>query len=289
MEPKGYSTTCQQVQERFLELLDGDLEGAIRERLEAHLMGCQGCAKHWESYVATVRALGSLEQLAVPERVLERIRARIHRRSAVPRLAAWARMAPWRVPVPALAALVIFSVAAGLWQWGPWVPKEPTGSGSASLSQPELTARVQPLEVGGGPFFNNEGLLSPVRALDPDLDWPLKGRIMVQDEMVLDLTGSEEIFQRIEAILRESRGKMFLMGVRHRGSGQVIRSRILLEVPLESYEQVVQQIESLAPVHRVFLERDALPPRPDRLRISVVGTDAFENREAFPLQNVRAD
>jgi hypothetical protein len=288
MQPTAGNSECQEVQQRFLDLLDGSLEESIRQGLKAHIQGCATCAKHWESYGATVRALGSLEQVEVPGRILERIRARIQRGSRLQRLAAWARMTPWRVPVPAMATVAFLLVLGGLWQWRPWDQGQQTPPQTASVAGSEMRSQVHPLDLTVGPSFQ-EGILSPVRALDPDLDWPVRGRVMIQDEMVLDLTGSEEVFQRIEAILRESRGKMFLMGVRHRDSGQVIRSRILLEVPMESYAQVIQQIESIAPVQRVFLEREALPPRPDRLRISVVATDSLSSEETPQLQRVRSD
>lgn len=289
MEPKAHRTACQEVQDRFPELLDGDVDGQTRQDLEAHLKGCHRCMAHWASYVATVEALGSLEELAVPPGVLEGIRNRLHRRSLAGRLAAWAAGAPWRLPVPAVAALGLFFLAAGLWQWRPWAPGGGTEpSRLTSSSTMELSSQVQPVDPLGG-FPINGGFLSPVRALDPDLDWPVRGKVMIQDEMMLELTGSEEIFQRIEEILRESKGKMFLMGLRNRISGQVVRSQVLLEVPLESYGQVIRRIESLAPVQRVFLERDALPPRPDRLRITVVATDSFQmGHTAFPLQRVEA-
>lgn len=289
MEPKAGKTVCQEVRDRFLELLDGNLAGEDRQMLEAHLSGCAGCAHHWESYRATVKALGSLEQLEVPECVLEGIRTRMQRGSALRRLLGWLRIHPWRIPVPAMAALGVLLLMGGLGQWKPWESRQQGVPQIASLQEPGITIQPHQLQQTASPYAL-ENLLSPVRALDPDLDWPLRGKVMVQDEMVLDLTGSEEVFQRIEAILRESRGRMFLMGIRHKDSGQVVRSRILLEIPMEGYAGVIQQIESIAPVQRIFLERDALPPRPDRLRITVVATDLGLSQEALsPLKSVRAD
>jgi len=74
------------------------------------------------------------------------------------------------------------------------------------------------------------------------MERPPTSRATLVDDMVLDLTGSEEIFNRIQEILRDFHGKMFLMGIRHRGSGDVIRSRVLIQVPMQKYDQVVQQI-----------------------------------------------
>lgn len=288
MEPIAGATVCQEVREKFLDLLDGSLAGEDLQALKTHLGSCSSCAAHWESYQRTVMALHSLERLDVPQAVLERIRARIYRKSVFQRLLGWLTIHPWRVPVPAVAALGVLFVLGGLGYWRPWDNRQQEPYQIASIQEPAATVHPYEMQPDSTPYFL-ENLLSPVKAMDPDLEWPVRGKVMIQDEMVLDLTGSEEVFQRIEAILRESKGKMFLMGVRHKGSGQVIRSRILLEVPMESYTWVIQQIESIAPVQRVFLERNSLPPRPDRLRISVVATDMGIQGRTPSIQNVRAE
>lgn len=290
MEPRAGASGCQEVRNKFLDLLDGNLAGEDLQSIQGHLKVCSTCAGHWESYRATVRTLNSLEILEVPEGVLEGVRARIHRGSISRRLLGWLRPYPWRVPVPAMVALGVVLLLGGLGQWRPWEHGQQDPSQMASLQQSEPGAALHQHQVqpAWGTFLQ-DNLLTPVKAAEPDLDWPVRGKVMIQDEMVLDLSGSEEVFQRIEAILKESRGKMFLMGVRHKDSGQVIRSRVLLEIPMESYARVIQQIESIAPVHRVFLERDALPSRPDRLRISVVATDAGISAQMPSIQNVRTE
>ncbi|MGC9574720.1 MAG: anti-sigma factor family protein [Desulfobacterota bacterium U4-17] len=285
MEPKAGRSACQEVREKFLDLLDENLTGEGRKEVERHLQACRDCAWHWESYCSTVQALNSLETLDVPERVFESIRARIQKGSTLRRVLGWLRVHPWRVPVPVMATLGVVLLLGGLGQWRPWDNRPQQYSPTASLKEPGVELQAHQIQPVGSSYLQ-ENFLSPVRALDLDSDWPLAGKVMIQDEMVLDLTGSEEVFQRIESILRESRGKMFLMGVRHRDSGQVIRSRILLEIPMESYSRVIQQIESLAPVQRVFLEREALPLRPDRLRISIVAKDMGTPPEASSIQTV---
>lgn len=288
MEPKAGANGCQEYTDKFLDLLDGNLAGGDLRSLENHLKTCRSCAKNWELYRATVATLNSLEKLQAPQTVLEGVRARIQRKSAFQRLLGWLTVHPWRVPAPAVAALGVLLLLGGLGQWRPWETRQQEPSRTASLQDSGVAIHEHQVQQAWRPYAQ-DNLLSPVKAVDPDLDWPLRGKVMIQDEMVLDLTGSEEVFQRIEGILRESRGKMFLMGVRHKASGQVVRSRILLEIPMESYSRVVQQIESIAPVQRVFLERDALPLRPDRLRISVVAVDMGISAEPPSIENVRAD
>lgn len=49
--------SCGQVLDRLSDYLDGDLAFATREAVEAHLRGCDGCARFGGELRATVRAL----------------------------------------------------------------------------------------------------------------------------------------------------------------------------------------------------------------------------------------
>jgi anti-sigma factor RsiW len=42
---------------RLSDYLDGDLPGGERDQVEAHLRGCEGCARFGGEFAATVRAL----------------------------------------------------------------------------------------------------------------------------------------------------------------------------------------------------------------------------------------
>jgi hypothetical protein len=131
-----------------------------------------------------------------------------------------------------------------------------------------------------------EELLSPVRALEAEWERPLTSRATLQDDLVMDLKGSEEVFGEMESILKEAHGRMFLMGIRHRESGQVIRSRVLIQVPMERYDDVIRQIESLGSVQRLFLDRDAVPLPPDRLRVRVLAVDSPPGSTPVQLREV---
>jgi anti-sigma factor RsiW len=48
---------CGEVLERLSDYLDRELAPGDRERLEAHLRGCDGCARFGGEFGATVRAL----------------------------------------------------------------------------------------------------------------------------------------------------------------------------------------------------------------------------------------
>jgi anti-sigma factor RsiW len=49
--------SCSQVLERLSDYLDGDLAEGPRAALEAHVKGCDGCARFGGEMVGTVRAL----------------------------------------------------------------------------------------------------------------------------------------------------------------------------------------------------------------------------------------
>lgn len=268
---------CVSIQERFLDLMDGQITPREREELEAHIGTCQECGRHWREYEMAVASLRSLGELQVPPAVLEGIRRRLQGRGLIHRLRDWIVVSPWRVPRPALAALAVLMMTLGLWRMEPWKSsKAPEG--------PEMASRTVPVESRqvslGGPAvqWGLPGQIEGVSlGLDLESEWPIKGRALIRDDMVLEVTATEEVFQRIEGILSESKGRMFLIGLRHLNSGEILRSRILLEVPLASYERVANQIEALGPVSRVFMERESVPTRPDRLRITLVATDALDH------------
>jgi hypothetical protein len=295
MSEKKTNRSCEEAQEHFVGWMDEDLSPQFRAALEEHLGECPHCAIQWEGYRATVALLRSLEPVSVSGRVLEGVRTRLHRPSIAERLLAWLVPVPRRVPAPVLATVAALLVMVGVWQWGPWMSPGPAPSSSPLTAVQKAFAprEVVTASEGSLPFHRilpgAEELWSPVRALESDLDRPLTRRAMLQDDMVLDLTGSEEVFQQMEGMLREVHGKMFIMGVRHRGTGEVIRSRVLVQVPFNSYEYVVHHIESLGQVQRLFLDREAIPLPPDRLRIRVVAVDSGLGHSVPPLQAVSWD
>jgi anti-sigma factor RsiW len=47
--------TCDAAQELFSELIDGELSDDVRARVEAHVAGCEGCARELRALRRTVR------------------------------------------------------------------------------------------------------------------------------------------------------------------------------------------------------------------------------------------
>jgi anti-sigma factor RsiW len=73
--------SCGQVLARLSDYLDGELEAPARAQVEAHLAGCDGCARFGGELRSTVRALR--EHLGAPGGLPEALRRRL--RAAVDR------------------------------------------------------------------------------------------------------------------------------------------------------------------------------------------------------------
>lgn len=74
-------TSCTEVLALLSEFVDGELGGASRERVEAHLRGCAACARFGSEFKALVSALrGNRARWAkLPEGLRERLRKAIQR------------------------------------------------------------------------------------------------------------------------------------------------------------------------------------------------------------------
>jgi anti-sigma factor (TIGR02949 family) len=71
---------CGEVLDRLSDYLDGELAAEERERLEAHLRGCEGCARFGGELGATVRALRAhLGAERLPSGFEERLRRALDR------------------------------------------------------------------------------------------------------------------------------------------------------------------------------------------------------------------
>lgn len=284
MEQKALKKTCISVQEKFLQLFEGELLPEEKVAVEEHLQSCLSCARHWKGYVAVVEALRELEEMEVPSTVLEGIRSRLGRKSFVERVLKWAKVGPLRIPAAALAASALVVIGLGIWKlYTSSLTPQPSPLGqvaSQPIEAPDLSLASAALP--------GEDVMGFLRKFDIDVQWPGSSKTAIQDEMILDLSGSEEIFEEIESILQESKGKIFIVGLRNRASGEVLRSHVLIEVPLAAYQKVVQKIESLGPVRRIFLEKDAIPPRPDRLRITLIARESMDRYGPLPITEVKS-
>ena len=83
--------SCNAVQARFTEYLDGRLNGKEMQRIAAHLESCPACAGEWKALQETHSSLAGLGTIAPPPDLLLRIRVAISQENARSHESAWDR------------------------------------------------------------------------------------------------------------------------------------------------------------------------------------------------------
>jgi anti-sigma factor (TIGR02949 family) len=73
--------SCSEVLDRLSDYLDGDLSVEDRDKVEAHLRGCEGCARFGGEFSGTVTALRAhlVAGVTAPARIRERLREALGR------------------------------------------------------------------------------------------------------------------------------------------------------------------------------------------------------------------
>jgi anti-sigma factor RsiW len=74
--------SCEEMQARFSEYLDGRMSGREMQEIAAHLGGCKECAREWESLRETQLSLAALGPVAEPDDLLLRVRVAISQERA---------------------------------------------------------------------------------------------------------------------------------------------------------------------------------------------------------------
>lgn len=74
--------SCDRVQERFTEYLDGRLNGHEMQHIAAHLQGCADCAQEWTALRDGQVALATLRSVPEPKDLLLRIRVAVSQERA---------------------------------------------------------------------------------------------------------------------------------------------------------------------------------------------------------------
>jgi anti-sigma factor RsiW len=110
---------CDKIRDRLLDLIDGELAGGERRRIETHLAQCSSCSQEARALRETLACVQSLPEPAVPDGLLEGFAAAVQRRIAhesSPRLPFWQRVVG-RLngfhslrPIPALSAAAVLGL-----------------------------------------------------------------------------------------------------------------------------------------------------------------------------------
>jgi anti-sigma factor RsiW len=62
---------CRELVELVTDYLEGQLPAAVRERVDRHLAGCDGCSAYLEQMRVTLRALGSIPEETISDEARE--------------------------------------------------------------------------------------------------------------------------------------------------------------------------------------------------------------------------
>ena len=104
---------CRQFRERLSPYLEGDLEPATRQSVEAHLSQCSACSSELEALRNLLSELKEAPPVGVPPAFRERVWARIESSTLLERIR-HAVLEPWYVKIPvgalATAAIVLLAV-----------------------------------------------------------------------------------------------------------------------------------------------------------------------------------
>lgn len=110
-------TSCDDIRDRLVDLIEGELAAGERRRVEAHLARCPDCSREVRALRETLAQLQSAPEPEVPEGFLDGFSAAVQRRIAAerpPRPGHRQRLASWLGDWSSLRPLPAISVAAAL-------------------------------------------------------------------------------------------------------------------------------------------------------------------------------
>jgi anti-sigma factor RsiW len=153
----GTMESCERIQYRLLDFIEGELADGEFRQIEAHLARCARCGREAAALRATVARVRDLPVSAVPDGLLDGLAAAVQKRIASDpthrppfwqRLARWIGGLPGLQPVPAVSAAAALGLllAIGLGH-GPRVPHAPsTGDGVVAAESLSIAQNLDLLE-----------------------------------------------------------------------------------------------------------------------------------------------
>lgn len=294
---------CAQIREAFVDWVDGQLSPSMEAMMLGHLRGCPQCSSDWREYQFVVSALRSMETERAPDGVFESVRDRIHRPAFWKSVFGWIMATPTRkafAPAAACIAMIItglalwFSMERPSWEQPaikgfPETPPSINVPGTLASSAHDApvwaTGLSAPINVAPKRILPAmDELLNPFRALIEEGERRFSSGAVWREDLILDTSGSEEVFERIKVLVKELKGQMFVMGIRHLGSGRVIRSRVVIRIAMGKSQRLLKGLERLGKVYHLFPERDEKILPPDRLQISVLSVAQLKGTHPSALE-----
>ena len=139
---------CEEVQDRFSALCEGELTPAEEAEVRRHLERCPGCQGELTRFEKTLRMLRSVEEVDVPEGFLsgiyEKIEGRLERDSFPEKTPRERYGLKWKIPAQAFAMVAIVFLALYLTKM---TSNEPTPMKTTQESKPSLEQRKGPAEI----------------------------------------------------------------------------------------------------------------------------------------------
>ena len=105
---------CEHELELMMQALDGELDQAGMETLQAHLAGCPECSREWTRLQALERVLADAPSLAAPDGLLGTVMTSIERQQRTVGLWGWLALAAGAAALLAVALLPSVGAALGL-------------------------------------------------------------------------------------------------------------------------------------------------------------------------------
>lgn len=172
--------TCETYRQSLEALLDGDLDPARREALEAHLATCEACRALTADLQQIRQVAGTLERHAPPRDAWKRLSAELAKEPAFQQAAASAakaaRVPHWTWSALAAAASLAVIVGGGLFVLKTWTTPTPqqanAGIGSGNAESRRLVESVESELQQAADHYKKaiEGLQAVANAPDSPLD-----------------------------------------------------------------------------------------------------------------------
>ncbi len=186
--------TCQELDARLDDWVDGLLPPREAAEVEAHLAGCAGCREAERRLRLVLTHAAALPRSVTPPHDLW---PRIERRIAAPNRLAW--LGRWTSPmVLAAAAVAVLGIAAVLWQGRQptrvqtaVIPSaspalQPVAAGGASLD-PELEAAVRDYQAAANALFAALQQREQSRAIAPEDLARVQANLLVIDKAIAEV------------------------------------------------------------------------------------------------------
>jgi hypothetical protein len=250
---------------RFSPLIDGALTPAEAAQVEAHLAGCPACRAELAQLRTTVRLVGGVESVQVPDGFAAAVRGRLEQLSEATPRPTWPR---WRLALPrvswswktaaaaaSVALVAVFAVnlvREMVPQRGAYrVGRLPVGQEAGRDARNRESDRVaSPAPKYGQADAERSAQQVPSAAQQvPSATEPAPFRRVIRTgQVALEVEKFDDAARRLLAIAEAAGG--FVADSSYADEGGTPRGTFVLRVPAGRFGDVVRQVESLGTVQR---------------------------------------